>query len=342
MAASKSSPCSNLPDRLQSFLAARTGPADRLCVGLSGGRDSVVLLHLLAGLGLGERLTALHVHHGLSLRADDWAAFCGGLCARLGVPLAVARVAVPRDTGLGLEAAARQARYRAFAASGADCLLLAHHQGDQAETVLFNLLRGAGVAGAAAMRAERPLGGLRLLRPLLDVPRRAIEDYAAARGLAWIDDESNADTGFSRNFLRHDVLPVIAGRFPQAADALAQAAANFAEADALLEELAANDWQACARGDLLPVEALRRLSFPRLKNLLRHRLRVLGWGLPVASRLDEFARQLIAAGPGKRPQLRLPEGEMRVLRGKLRWLPGSTGESPLVPGLRLESPNSVS
>lgn len=323
MAASKSSPSSKLRARVQEFLAARIGPADRLCVGLSGGRDSVVLLHLLADLGLAGRLSAMHVHHGLSPRADLWADFCRDFCAKLGVPLQVEHVAVPRDSGLGLEAAARNARYAAFATCGAECLLLAHHQGDQAETLLFNLLRGAGVAGAAGMPAERRQGGLRLLRPLLAAPRRQIEAYATAAGLAWVEDESNADVGFSRNFLRHDVLPVLEKRFPATVERLAAAAENFAEADQLLAELAAQDWAATAVADALPLQALRRLSHPRLKNLLRYRLRGLGWSLPVASRLDEFARQLLEAGPGRRPQLHLPEGDMAVRRGRLCWLPDS-------------------
>lgn len=319
MAASKSNPSSKLRAQLKEFIAARTGPADRLCVGLSGGRDSVVLLHLLVGLGLNGRLSAIHVHHGLSPQADAWADFCRALCGRLGVPLVVERVAVPRDSGFGLEAAARRARYAAFTGCGADCLLLAHHQGDQAETLLFNLLRGAGVTGAAAMPVERLLDGLRILRPLLDVPRAAIVSYAAEAGLAWVEDESNANVDFSRNFIRHDVLPLLEGRFPGATERLVSAAGHFAEADLLLVEQAAADWADLVVHDALPLASLRRLSPPRLKNLLRHRLRVLGWGTPVASRLDEFARQLLEAEPGRRPQLRLPEGEMRVIRGCLRW-----------------------
>lgn len=342
MAASKSSPSSNLAVTLHNFVAARCRPDERLVVGLSGGRDSVVLLHALVELGLGSRLAAIHVHHGLSPKADAWADFCADLCQRLDVPLQEARVTVARDSGAGLEAAARQARYAAFAECGADCLLLAHHQGDQAETLFFNLLRGAGVAGAAGAAVERSHGALRVLRPLLDVPRAAIDAYAKAHELAWIEDESNADTDFSRNYLRHEVLPILEKRFPGASERLALSATHFAEADGLLAELAALDWATVAVGDVCPLVSLRRLSLPRLKNLLRYRLRQLGWGMPVASRLEEFARQLLEARPGRRPQLCLPEGEMRVLRGKLRWLHPGTGESPHETGLRLESSNSVS
>lgn len=321
MAATRNTPSADLSGRLGTFVAARLPPAGRVCVGLSGGCDSVVLLHLMHGLGLGDRLSALHVHHGLSANAGAWADFCADYCRRLGVALEVVRVEVERHTGLGLEAAARQARYAAFAACPADCLALAHHRGDQAETVLFNLLRGTGVAGAAGMPAERRLGRLRLWRPLLDHSRAELEAYAAAQGLAWIDDESNADRRYSRNYLRHDLLPAIADRFPEAEGALAQAARNFGEADRLLAELAELDWtQAATADEAAALPMLRRLSLPRLKNLLRYRLHCLGWRPPVAARLDEFARQLLSAGPDRHPELQLPDGTMRAGKGRLRWL----------------------
>lgn len=320
MVVSKSNPSSRLLSQLKDYLAARVSSADRLCVGLSGGRDSVVLLHLLARLDLGARLSVLHVHHGISPNSEAWMAFCVKLCEDLDVNLRVGRVIVDRESGLGLEAAARNARYEAFSCCGADCLLLAHHQGDQAETMLFNLVRGAGITGAAGMPSERRLGTLQLLRPLLGVPRREIEDYAQENRLVWIEDESNNDTGFSRNFLRHDVLPLIEARFPAASACLAGAAAHFAEADALLAELAEADWQACAEGDCLLLSKARQLSPARLKNLLRYRLRGLGWRVPAARRLEEFARQLQESAPGSRPSLNLPDGEMRVLQRRLCWI----------------------
>lgn len=320
MAATRNSRSPDLPARVGAFVAARIAPAERLCVALSGGCDSVTLLHLASGLGLGDRLSAVHVHHGLSPNADAWADFCEAYCASLGVPLEVRRVRVAANTGSGLEAAARQARYAAFAEIPADCLLLAQHRGDQAETLLFNLLRGSGVTGAAGIPLERRLGRLRLLRPLLATPRAEIEAYARAEGLAWVDDESNADLGFSRNYLRHRALAGLGERFPGAEAALAQAAANFAEAQELLDDLAIEDWQAAADGDAARLAELRQLSLPRLKNLLRHRLRQLGWQVPVAARLNEFARQVLAAGPDRHPALSLPAGRMICGRGRLRWL----------------------
>lgn len=319
MAATRNSLSADLRERVGTFLATRLQPDAHLWVGLSGGCDSVVLLHVLSHLGLG-RVSAIHVHHGLSDNADAWAEFCAGYCERLVIPLNVRHVTVDTSSGLGLEAAARAARYAAFAECAGDSLLLAHHRGDQAETVLFNLLRGTGVTGAAGMPVERRFGSLRLLRPLLDVSRAEIESYASAEGLAWITDESNTDTALTRNFLRHEALTAISQRFPSAEASLAQAASHFAEAASLLDDLAELDWQLVGEGDAALMRAVRQLSLPRLKNLLRHRLRRLGWQVPVASRLEEFARQLRSSAPDRHPELVLPDGKMRVARGRLHWL----------------------
>jgi len=320
MAASRKSSRSNLPARVGAFLAARKMSDGRIGVGLSGGCDSVVLLHVLVGLGLGERLQAIHVHHGLSPNADRWARFCADYCGRLGVELRVEHVAVDRTSGLGLEAAARHARYRVFAACSPDELILGHHQDDQAETVLFNLMRGAGVTGAAGIPPERRQGRLRVLRPLLGCSRQEVEIYAKAHQLAWVDDESNLDTVLSRNFLRHQAFPLLAGRFPAAPANLALAASHFAEADALLGELAAIDWQTVSVNDSARLADLRGLSPLRLKNLLRYRLRQLGWQVPGADRLEEFCRQVQSAGPDRHPVLELSEGHMLASKGVLRWL----------------------
>src|SRR5574343_47810 len=321
MAASRNSRSVDLPERVGAFLAARVAPEASLSVGLSGGCDSVVLLHLLAGLKRPGGVTAIHVHHGLSPNADAWASFCDEYCHRLSVPLIVRKVEVDSSSSLGLEAAARQARYAVFAEQAQANLLLAHHRGDQAETVLFNLLRGAGVTGAAGMPADRAFGGRRLLRPLLDCSRADLEAYAGETGLSWVDDESNADISLTRNFLRHQALASLNRRFPAAEASLAQAAGHFGEAAALLDDLAALDWQRVGENDAARMSELKALSLPRLKNLLRYRLRQLGWQVPVASRLDEFAHQLQSAGADRHPELRLPGGVMRAARGLLHWLP---------------------
>ena len=320
MAASRNKLSNELLNRVGDFVAARIAADEPLAVGLSGGCDSVVLLHLLASLGLGKRLSAIHVHHGLSPNADAWACFCSELCARLDVSLQVKAVTVNLKSGLGIEAAARQARYAAFSESGAQTILLAHHQGDQAETLLFNLLRGTGVAGAAGMADERRHGDLRILRPLLNLPRSALESYALANQLSWIEDESNSDTGFTRNFLRHEVLTVIDQRFPAAEQNLAQAAKHFSEAASLLDVLAEEDWQKVRDGETLNLRRLRLLGAVRIKNLLRYRLRQMAWQTPVAARLDEFVRQLLSAAPDRHPELKLENGLMRIAKGRLFWI----------------------
>jgi tRNA(Ile)-lysidine synthase len=203
----------------------------RIALGLSGGADSVVLLHVLRGLAnrFGYRLSAIHVNHGLSPNAGAWQKFCAALCRDLGIPFKAVKVAV-RKRGTGIEAAAREARRAAFMALDVHAIVLAHHLDDQAETVLFNLLRGAGLEGASGMPACGALGEKALLRPLLGSPRGAILAYAAARRLAWIEDESNADEALARNFIRHRVGPLLESRFPRWRESLARAARHFAAA----------------------------------------------------------------------------------------------------------------
>lgn len=320
MVVSRNTLSNDLLSRVGDFVAARMIPDEPLALGLSGGCDSVVLLHLLSRLNLGSRLSAVHVHHGLSPNADYWADFCSTLCIELGVELRIIYVGVDRKSGLGLEAAARAARYSAFSSSGQSTFFLAHHQGDQAETLLFNLLRGSGVAGAAAMAEQRQHGPIRILRPLLNTSRSVLESYASGHLLSWIDDESNADTSLTRNFLRHQVLKTIDQRFPAAERSLAQAARHFSEANDLLDELALSDWQMASENGTLDLARLRTLSPARIKNLLRFRLRQIAWQAPAASRLDEFVRQLISAGADRHPELKLAAGSMRAGKGRLAWV----------------------
>lgn len=217
-----------LPSASASLSNASALPEGKsVAVALSGGVDSVVLLHLLK-----ERkgVSAIHVHHGLSRNAGAWAAFCRKLCKAWGVPLKISKVKVARS-GKGLEAAARAARYEAFAKSKADVIALAHHLDDQAETVLMNLLRGAGTRGASGMQPLARLKGKLLARPLLDLSRESILGYARAHGLEWIEDESNADESLTRNFVRRRLGPLIAERFPQWRQSLARAARHFSRKD---------------------------------------------------------------------------------------------------------------
>jgi tRNA(Ile)-lysidine synthase len=287
------------------FFSIEAPRRPKLVLGLSGGVDSVVLLHVLVALRntLSFELSALHVHHGLSTHADAWAEFCASLCQDLGVPFRAVRVQVCRNSGLGLEAAARQARYRAYAHADGDWIVLAHHRGDQAETLLLNLLRGAGVQGAAAMPEARSLGAICgearktcLLRPLLAVSRADIEAYARQRGLSWVEDESNEDTAYGRNFLRADVLPRLGRRFPQAIAVLGRAAEHFAEAAELLSDLAKIDLIGVRPGEGLSIARLSGLSAARGRNLLRHWLLHNDVTMPDTRHLSEIYRQLLEAG----------------------------------------------
>ncbi len=294
MASSRKLPRSSaLTAHVTAVLKRHVKSGDRLVAGLSGGVDSVVLLDLLRRLSIKLRfeLAALHVNHQIHPAAGRWAAFCRAICRQHGIALTVVRVTVPR--GNSLEAAARAARYRAFAALPADFIALAHNLDDQAETVILQLLRGAGVKGLSAMPIVRKHSRLTpaILRPLLEIPRREIEAYARRRKLTWIEDDSNADPAFDRNFLRHEVLPVIARRYPAYRKTLLRASRNLAEATQLLDELAAGDVQLTASGGL-EIAGLRNLSPPRAKNVLRHYLGLHGVTMPNAARLDEGVRQL--------------------------------------------------
>ncbi|MDR1275494.1 MAG: tRNA lysidine(34) synthetase TilS [Candidatus Accumulibacter sp.] len=312
-------------ESIAAFFGKRIEKGDRVCVAVSGGRDSVVLLHALKHFRdtppMRFSLSALHIHHGLSPKADEWAEFCVSFGERIGVPVAVSRIEVLRLSGKGVEGAARRARYAALAACGADWVVLGHHRDDQAETLLLNLLRGAGVAGAAGMPSERAaLSGPIFVRPLLDLPRAAIEAYAARTGLDWVDDESNDDVYFRRNFLRHDILPRLETVFPEARRTLARAAKHFAEARALLDDLAAINREALtnANGRIL-LDGFNALSLPRARNLLRFLWMSAGFSMPDARWIDEALRQLRAASAQTR--VSTPDGELRVYRGELFVLP---------------------
>ena len=278
---------------LSKAISANTLPT--LLLALSGGLDSCVLLHALveAKKTLQFNFRAMHVHHGLSPNADDWAGFCAKTCAAYQVPFELVKVKVQKNTGLGVEAAAREARYQALFAANEDFIALAHHQDDQAETLLLQLLRGAGLKGLSAMAAQD--ASRRILRPLLDVSRAEIEAYAKAAKLAWIEDESNLDTQYDRNYCRHEVMPVLKARFQAASATLARSAAHVAEAADLLDELAQMDAQACVIKGRLNVELLALLSLPRGKNLFRWWLASMSFSAPSKDRLDEMLMQLINA-----------------------------------------------
>jgi len=285
-----------LPARAGAALAPLISPGAQLAAGLSGGVDSVVLLSALAELAPAMRfsLRAVHVNHGISPNAARWAEFCARLCAGFQIPFQLETVDIGPYRSLGLEAAARRARYEAFARVDADFIVLAQHRDDQAETLLLRLLRGAGLRGLAAMSPTRALTGTRarLLRPLLALSRAEIEAYARARGLEWIEDESNVDTFRQRNFLRHEVFPLLEGQFPAMRATIARTAAHLAEARELLDEMARGDLERCGGGSGVDIPGLHRLGDARAKNVLRHWCEILGIEPLSAARTKELLRQL--------------------------------------------------
>lgn len=329
MAATRNSRPSDPVSAVAAALAPRLTEGTRVCIALSGGRDSVALLHALVDLRSKQwprlRLSALHVHHGLSPQADAWAAFCAQLCLEHTIPLRCERVTVARDAPAGLEAAARQARYAAFVACDTDWLLLAHHRDDQAETLLLNLLRGAGAHGLSAMPEDRPLAtrAPRLLRPLLHTSRAAIDDWLAVRGARWIEDESNDETALRRNFLRHEVLPVIGQQVADPGRMLARAAGHLAEMASLADEVAASDADGVVDGRSLCLAAFGRLSPQRRSNLLRHFLRLHGLRMPDARYLAEILRQLREASLLAMPDFAIDDWRLQVTRGRLWLVPRS-------------------
>ncbi len=310
-------------------MPGRCGAPVRMVIGLSGGRDSMALLDAAAALApeLGLSLCALHVHHGLSAHADAWAAFCADACAARGVPLTVHRAEIRRGGGESLEERARAVRYAAYAAADADVVALAHHADDQAETLLLQLLRGAGPHGLAAMPVLRPMReGPALLRPFLGLPRASLDAYATARGLVWVDDESNANIGVKRNLIRHEVAPRLAAAFPGYPATLVRAAGHQAESARLGDEIAQLDAQdavaeeagAGATLDRSALIALAARAPHRARNLLRWFLRRHGLGAPSTTRLAAMLDQLTHAAPDARVRLAHAGAEVGFHRGSHR------------------------
>ena len=321
-----------VPQALDASLVRAGVRRNSVCVALSGGVDSVVLLHGLAAIAGRFRLelSALHVNHGLSPSAYAWEHHCRTLCRRLRIPLTVRRVRVPARRRQGLESAARNARYAALSSARSEFIALAHQLDDQAETVLLNLLRGAGLRGAAAMPETGPLPTLdeaaaetapRALRPLLSVPREAIVGYAIEHRLHWDEDESNADEALSRNWLRRSVGPMLATRYPRWRESLARAAVHFGEAEALLAGNAA---------ERVTVGQLSAAPKGKARLLLREFLRAAGTRAPDARRLDEMLRQLIGASEDAGVQIAHDGMILRRYRDELALLPPAGPKSRVV------------
>jgi tRNA(Ile)-lysidine synthase len=324
-----------IADTVAEAIAGHLSRDASLVVGLSGGLDSVVLFHLVRACQptLGFRFKCVHVHHGLSANAEQWAEFCRSLCAAHDVAFDLRRVSVALDDPAGIEAAARAARRRVFATIAADALLTAHHQDDQAETLLLQLLRGAGPKGLAAMAPWHHPPGWKAaqLRPLLGATRADIRAYAEQHRLRWVEDESNLDSRHRRNALRNELLPQLAQHFPGYSATLARAAALQAEAAELLDDLAAVDAVAALNDGGLDCIALARLTPARQRNLLRHFIAAQGYRLPNGRRLEQGLQQLLNASRDAQVCVNLGEVELHRFRGQARLVPhGREGSSDAI------------
>jgi len=316
----------------------------RLWVAYSGGLDSSVLLHRLARQNI-PGLSAVHVHHGLQAAADDWVGHCRRVCREFGVPLRVLKVRVARDHEDGPEAAAREVRYSALRKllKPGELLATAHHQDDQAETLLLRLLRGTGIAGLAGIREYSGFARGALWRPLLQTPRGELHDYASRHGLHWIEDPHNRDLRFARSYLRAEILPRLRLQWPQAVQSLARTARLAGEAERLLEDLAVLDLQAARSGEAaLDVKQLLSLVSPRRNNLLRHWLHLQGWNHPPAEVLARLETEVLQAKADAQPLLHCGEYEFRRYRDRLFVMAPLPDPPPRQPlrwrGMALELP----
>lgn len=315
-------------EQFRAILSSHRRPP-RYWIAFSGGVDSHVLLHLCTRLRAAEphwpEIRAVHVHHGLRPEAEAWAGHCEKTCHQLLVPFTLLRVDARAAPGESPEEAARRARYKAIGATigPGDVVLTAQHADDQAETLLLQLVRGAGIAGLAAMPAfaEFPPGFL--LRPLLGETRSALKSYADEYGLKWIEDPSNSDTGYDRNFIRHRVLPVLQRRWPSASRALARSAGHCAEALLHLEDLSGDLYHVALNADG------RTLNTPRLgairpadqRLVLRHWLRRQGFRMPSAAVIERILNEVLPAASDRMPCVTWREGEIRRHRDALFVLP---------------------
>ena len=322
-------------ERLYRQLCSQPRPA-AWQVAFSGGLDSTVLLHAMAGLRdrVSVPLGAVHVHHGLQAEADAWVGHCRDVCAGLEVPLTVLHVDARPGRGDSPEAVARLARYRALGKwlDTGHCLLTAQHRDDQAETLLLQLLRGAGMHGLAAMPGSAQLGRGVHRRPLLPFTRRDLQDYAQDMGLRWIEDPSNAEPGPDRNYLRHTVMPLLHARWPALSASLTRSAAHAAEAAGLLDALAQTDRQTAAgsRAETLSVAALRALLPARQRNLLRWWMKQQAGHPPSAAVLAHVQRDVLASRLDASPCVQWGEHAVRRYRDELFVLIQRTDSWPPV------------
>lgn len=307
-------------------------------VGFSGGMDSTVLLHLLVGLKkkyLLPEVSAVYIHHGLQDVADDWVLHCQHICHQLAISLLVVKVKVAKQASI--EAAARDARYQAFKKilKEGDVLFTAQHQNDQAETLLFRLVRGAGVRGLAGIPRQRKLGAGELVRPLLTISRKQLKEYARVNHLNWVEDPTNKDITFARNYIRHQVIPVLKQRWPGVINNISQATSHLQEAQQLLNELALQDLQSAQAQPLyswltlpsLLLEPLAHLPLARQKNALSYWLSA--YTLLPNSQHWRGWQELVTAKEDASPIWRLHHAELHRANGRVWLLTGHWLETPV-------------
>lgn len=292
-----------------------------VAVACSGGADSTALLLAAAARWPGQ-VTALHIHHGLQVAADDFARVCEATCASLGVPLRVVHVEAGHAPGQSPEDAARIARYAALAHAaqslGAEVVLLGQHADDQVETMLLALSRGAGLPGLSAMAEQFERGGVQFCRPLLQLPAGALRDWLVQQGQPFIDDPSNTDERFTRNRIRARLLPALEAAFPQFRTTFARSARHAAQAQTLLVEVAREDLQ---RVGVPPsIRALQALSAPRQANLLRQWLDDTHHATPSTAQLEQLLGQIAACTTrGHRIHLKVADGHVTRAGDLLHW-----------------------
>lgn len=317
----------------------RQYPATQYWLGLSGGLDSCVLLHMLHSLKV--PVCAVHVHHGLSHNADYWAQFCADICQKYKIPFTLKKVTLQHH-GRGIEDAARRARYQAFneELTPGDVLLLAHHSDDQNETFFMRALRGSGVNGLACMQNTRPLQGALLLRPLLSMSRKQLEVYAQQHGLVHIHDESNDNHHFERNYWRHEILPKLWQRFPAGPRGLQNTLQALQQDKSLLAELMLPVLQkSCAQDGSLSLDVWRAFSELQRVYVLRHWISSHHMQLPAQKVLQQIQQQLFSAVTDSDVCIRWQGYEIRRYRQQAFCMAVLPAKPPV--GLRLDLHDSL-
>ena len=292
-----------------------------LAIAYSGGADSTALLLAACAWRPGQ-VSAIHVHHGLQAAADNFAAHCSAVCAGLGVPLHIARVDARHQSGQSPEDAARNARYSALAdgarALGLPAVLLGQHADDQVETLLLALSRGAGLAGLSAMPASFERSGVMFARPLLEVPAASLRAWLLEQGHTFVEDPSNMDERYTRNLIRARLLPALHEALPAFRSTFARSAAHAAQAQSLLDEVAAQDLALI--GQPPAIAALQALSRPRQANVLRHWLRMAHSVTPSTAQLEQLLDQIAACTTrGHHIHLKVATGHVQRVHGHLQW-----------------------